>query len=112
MEIDEDRIIKELELSSEEEIVDPRQQHQNRYDIFKFTGIFFYNMSLMFAIAEVYRRQFASELLYNAYLSFMYARPIIIVLYTTMITYFTGIESYDDENRTKMDNMDRVQVGI
>ena len=88
-----------FEAEEEEELDDPRQICQNRYYIFKFAGIGIYDVSLIFTLAEVYRRKWANEQYYNLFLIFVYVRPLLLVVYSTFITFCTG--RLDPESETK-----------
>jgi len=89
-------------IESDEEEIGPLQKCQNCYDLFKFLGILLFLISLANALKYVYRKQFANNELRIAFITILGVRPLLLFLYSTVITFSTGLNGSvgtgDDEN--------------
>jgi hypothetical protein len=89
-------------IESDEEEISPLQKCQNCYDLFKFLGVLLFLISLANALKYVYRKQFANNELRIAFITILGARPLLLFLYSTVITFSTGltgsVSANDDEN--------------
>ena len=91
-------------IESDEEEISPLQKCQNCYDLFKFLGILLFLISLANALKYVYRKQFANNELRIAFITILGARPLLLFLYSTVITFSTGLTgsvSADDDVNDK-----------
>lgn len=69
-------------------------------------------ISLANALKYVYIKQFASNELRIAFIVILSARPVLLFLYSTVITYFTGLNGsveHDDDEQGKNDNQNEIK---